>query len=403
MIFFPLRTDRRLKTTPWVNYTLIGLNVLIFLLTREDVTKATAAFQALQQGAPGTVADILNQYPIIGYYLWPGDMHVYQYFSYQFLHQDWMHLIFNMIFLYVFGNGVEDHLGKIGYIFFYLAAGIVAGLGHALMEANPVLGASGSIAGVTGAYLALFPLSNVTIAYWFLILGSFEVSSMLLILFRVGQDFVFQLLGISNVAYLAHLSGYAFGFAVGMGLLLTRLVPREPYDMLALIEQKRRRSQFKRLTRGGFQPWESGKPSSHATADIAKPGQTFSPEEQELVELRARIATAIGRGKLPEAARSYAELLKLDSGQVLSEQHQLDIANQLMAERRYDAAATAYELFLNTYKTYRERHHVQLILGLIYARYLDQKQRARDLLGTAIDHLTGDDKQLAQTVLGEIQ
>lgn len=401
MIFFPLRTDRRLKSTPWVNYTLIGLNVLIFLLTHSDVANATLGFHALQQGAAGSVDDIFNEYPVIGYYLWPSDMHLYQFLSYQFLHQDWMHLLFNMIFLYVFGNGVEDHLGKIGYIFFYLAAGVVAGLGHALIETNPVLGASGSIAGVTGAYLALFPLSNVTIAYWFLIFGSFEVSSMLLILFRVGQDFTFQILGISNVAYLAHLSGYVFGFAVGMGLLLTRLVPREPYDMLALIEQKRRRSQFKRLTKGGFQPWESGK--SAPTGDIAQPGQTFSPEEQELMDLRARIATTIGRGELPEAARQYAELLSLDSRQVLGEQHQLDIANQLMAERRYDAAATAYELFLNTYKTYRERHHIQLILGLIHARYLDQKDRARELLTNAIDHLDGDDQQLAQTVLNEIE
>src|SRR5690606_12485309 len=135
-------------------------------------------------------------------------------------------------FLWVFGNAVEDRLGRVGYLCFYLAGGVIAGLGHALMEPSPVLGASGAVAAVTGAYLVLFPLTNVTIVYFFFIIGAFEVSSMVLIFFRVVTDLVFHFLGIGDVAYMAHLAGYGFGFVIALGLLLGRMLPREPYDLL---------------------------------------------------------------------------------------------------------------------------------------------------------------------------
>jgi len=398
MIIFPTSTDRRLKRTPWVNYILIGLNVLVYLATYSDVALAHEYFYALEVALQ--TGSVIPQRPdILNFYLLPGDGSVLQYFTYQFLHSTPMHLAMNMVFLYVFGNAVEDRLGRFAYLCFYLGGGIVAGLGHGAAESNPVLGASGSVAAVTGAYLALFPLTNITLVYWFIVFGAFEVSGMILILFQVAQDILFQLGGTSGTAYLAHLAGYACGFTVGMCLLLTRVLDREPYDMLSMIQQRRRRAEFDKLTRDGRSPWASGKPG-----DPPPKGKAPEPteDEQKLMRARTPVIEAITAHDLATAADRYVKLLSDHPGQVLSQQHQLDIANQLMSEGRYEASAGAYTLFLEAYRTYHDRQQVQLILGLIFARYLDKPEQAKTLLSEALPRLDGDNLTLAKQVLSEV-
>jgi len=378
-MLFPIRTDRQLRHTPFVNVGLVVCNVVVFVLSH--------------QGS-GALKDSFT--------LDPTTPLLVQYISYQFLHANWEHLFFNMIFLYVFGNSVEDRLGKVGYLGFYLAGGVIAGLGHALLENNPVLGASGSVAAVTGAYLALFPLSNVTIFYWFFIMiGTFEVSSIVLILFQVGCDATFQLMGFGGVAYLAHLAGYAYGFGLGMGLLKLRLLPHEPFDLLSLLEQRRRRGQFRTLTRGGYQPWEAQKkgepPKQAATGEV--PG-----DENELMELRNQLTAALNSHELDRAVDLYAQLLQQQPDQVMSQQHQLDLANHLMATGQYEMAARAYELFLNAYRNYPSREQVELILGLLYIRYLDRTDRGRELLTNAIPRLHDpQQKQIAEEMIKETE
>ena len=388
-MFFPVRTDRPLKRRPWVNYGLIALNVVVFVLTDGRLQEAPYAQYVLTPGFP--------QSPELFGVALPWS---FQYISYQFLHANWMHLLGNMLFLFVFGNNVEDRMGRVGYLFFYLSGGVAAGIGHALVTMNPVIGASGSVSAVTGAFLALFPLSRVTIIYWFIIIGAFEVTGMVLILFRMGLDFVFWLTDAGgNVAYMAHLAGYGHGFVVGMGLLLVRVLSREPYDLLSLLEYRRRRRQFERLTRQGYRPWEHAGPGGGGN-DIAAPP---SAEELALMQRRSQINRAIADHDMVEAARLYEQLLHEHPGQVLGQRQQLDLANHLMAQRRHDAAAAAYELFLKHFSDYAQREQVQLILGLIYARYLPRPERARQLLEEALPRLGGSDKDLAVQVLGEVK
>lgn len=402
MIFFPVGTDRHLRATPWVNYCLIGLNVIIYLFTAGQVKTLAATLRQFAQTPPyyiPPVEDLVNHFWIFNYYLHPTSPQLHQFFTSIFLHADEWHLIGNMVFLYVFGNGVEDRLGKVGYLAFYLAGGVVAGMGHCMVSPAPVLGASGAVAAVTGMFLALFPMAIVTIVYWMIIFGSFEVSSMVLILFRVILDVLFQLLGIGGVAYTAHLAGYGFGFAVGMTLLLTRLLTREPYDMLALIEHRRRRAQFKRMAAQGYQPWELNKVSDPSSRDQAAP---LSPQQQKLRDKRAQVIRALHQHDLPAAAEHYATLLQEFPDQVMNQQQQLDLANQLMSDRQYGAAANAYELLLSKFNSYSGKAHVQLILGMIYARYLDQPQRARELLSEARKQLDPDDRAVAEKILDEL-
>jgi membrane associated rhomboid family serine protease len=394
-MFIPFRTDRRLRYTPWVNYCLITANVIIFILTRNQIQGMASERE--------TYNFLVRNYPVLNYFLDPKHLSVYQFVTSAFLHADVWHLGFNMLFLWVFGNSVEDRLGKVGYLGFYLTGAVVSGLGHALFEVNPAIGASGAVCAVTGIYLALFPMTRVTVLIWIIIIYFFEVTSLLFIGFKVALDFFFFLGGSGGVAYLAHLAGYMIGFAIGMAMLKTRLLPREPYDLLSMIEHRRRRAQFTSLSRDGYRPWEGGSSGAPADGALGGANDQTSPEQKKIMEMRAEVSSAIAGGQLDDAANRYLQLLKLDDQQVMGMQQQYELANQLMAQKQYEWAATAYERLLQFYTRFNERQQVQLILALIYTRYLNKPQRATELLDKLKDRLDQPEhKEMAQQLRSEI-
>ena len=149
-----------------------------------------------------------------------------------FLHGGWLHLLGNMLFLFVFGNNVEDRLGRLRFLAFYLGCGYVATYGFALLQAGstePLVGASGAIAGVLGAYLALFPRAKV----WSLLTFFFFLPVRLPAWLVLGSWFVLQYLyfrgaGLASggVAYGAHVVGFVVGFLLGRRLDRGEASPR---------------------------------------------------------------------------------------------------------------------------------------------------------------------------------
>ncbi|MEO8046030.1 MAG: rhomboid family intramembrane serine protease [Nitrospirota bacterium] len=146
-----------------------------------------------------------------------------------FLHGGWMHLIGNMLYLWVFGNNIEDAMGHAKYIAFYLTCGILAALSHALTDPSssiPMVGASGAISGILGAYLLLFPRAKVLVMMP--ALGATRVPAAIVL----GMWFVMQLLsgGMSigteggGVAFFAHIGGFLAGVAL-IGLFKRPDVP----------------------------------------------------------------------------------------------------------------------------------------------------------------------------------
>jgi membrane associated rhomboid family serine protease len=143
----------------------------------------------------------------------------------QFLHGGFLHIAGNMVFLWVFGDNVEDHLGHLSYLLFYLIAGIVAGLSQVLadpLSTTPGIGASGAIAGVLAAYVVLFPRASVRTL---LFLGPFITLTRISAFIMIGFWFVLQLVSAfvelagtsaasGGVAFLAHVGGFLFGLAV---------------------------------------------------------------------------------------------------------------------------------------------------------------------------------------------
>lgn len=149
-----------------------------------------------------------------------------------FLHGGWMHLIGNMAFLWVFGNNIEDAFGHLRFIAFYLLCGILAGLAHALQDPSsqvPLIGASGAISGVLGAYALLYPNARVLTLVPFVIFFVVRLRAVVVI----GIWFVFQLVnavlssGAGGIAYLAHIGGFVAGVCL-LYLFKPRAVLKAP-------------------------------------------------------------------------------------------------------------------------------------------------------------------------------
>lgn len=218
MIILPIGDDYRRRTFPFVNIALIAANAAVF---------ATYAF------APDTrVEALIGQYGMV-----PARFSWMTLFTSLFLHGGFLHLIGNMLFLWIAGDNVEDRLGHLGYLLFYACAGALAGLAHAYEQPGspiPCVGASGAISGVMAAYLVLFPF--VRIRFWGLFWFIFIVRSFVFELpavAAIGLWFVEQLLlgslaardpGLMAVAYDAHLGGFLAGIAVAGSLRLFGLV-----------------------------------------------------------------------------------------------------------------------------------------------------------------------------------
>jgi membrane associated rhomboid family serine protease len=321
---------------------------------------------------------------------------LYQFITYQFLHANWMHIAGNMLFLYIFGNNVNDKMGQVGYLAFYLAGGIFSALLYILTQGHEsqLVGASGSISAVTGAYLVLLPRSNVTIFWWFFFVGVTEVPSLYFIAGFFAYDIFLNFSSADNVAHAAHIGGTLFGFLACVCLLVFRLLPRDHFDVVSLIQRWNRRRQYREMVSSGYNPFEytQSTPAEGST----KPGPPLpNAQTQEILELRAKIADAVGAHDMDLATKLFLQLKQMDAQQVLSRQNQLDVANHLAHQQLYPQAADAYETYLRQYPKSEQIEQVELMLGLIYTRYLSQYERAKEMLTRAAGRLQHNERQSA--------
>ncbi|MHC4696470.1 MAG: rhomboid family intramembrane serine protease [Planctomycetota bacterium] len=385
-MIIPIRTEATIRQTPYVNQLLIGANLFCFLMLDERMP-----------GLGRSAATFRDQYLI----LQSNEPGFFQFFTYQFLHQDIPHLLGNMLFLWVFGNAVNGKMGQVPYLLFYLAGGVFAAWGWASVttEAGRLLGASGSIAAVTTAYLALFPRSRVTVLVWFFIIHLFQWPAMVIIGLKiiVWDNLVAPQIGDTgqNVAYTAHLAGYLFGFAGALGMLFFRALPRDQFDILALWSRWNRRRQFasamadpEAAARAQF-----GRAARVPTADSKQRAEEDQHLDQ-VSELRSRISEMLGRRDLAAGAAEYEKLVAIDPRQCLSELQQLDVAREFYRGGRFPQAAAAFDRFVESYPRSREFKDVLLLLGIVYARDLQQYETADKYLTQSLEGLHDEQRRV---------
>lgn len=383
----PIKTDLKLKKTPYANYALIVINFLVFALTYCPHTVNYGGRVMLDPLKEWASMFILNS----------AHPQIWQFVTYAFLHSSYQHIIGNMFFLYLFGSNVNDRLGNTGYTCFYFAGAIFAAIGFALLHDTAVLGASGAVAAVTGAYLVLFPRSIVTVIYWFFLIGTVEVPAIWFILLKmVIIDNVIQAKYMSSpIAYSAHLSGYAFGIISISLLLAAGLLKKSKFDIFGLFSRRKRRLSYRLALR---QIYSSGAFNTDAKLP---PGE--QKIKDDIYTLRAEISALLSRSNLHAAVDKYLDLIRLDINQILPLRQQLDIANYLMSTTHYKQASFAYEKFINGYPDYDYIEQIYLMLGILYARYLNQKEQAVKYLQMAGEKLTDPaQKQMCESELKKL-
>lgn len=220
----PLNDNNPTRTTPYVVFGLIALNVVLFFY---ELSLQGAGEQALDQFfrvwaiVPAELTDSFVGRAVNPVGEW------FTLISSQFLHGGWAHLGGNMLYLWIFGNNIEDQLGHVKFIVFYLACGALAGLAQWVFMPGsmvPTLGASGAIAGIMGAYIIRFPRAQIlTLLPLFILITTVRIPA----IFFLGWWFVQQAfygvaslganadMGAGGVAYWAHAGGFVFGVILG--------------------------------------------------------------------------------------------------------------------------------------------------------------------------------------------
>jgi len=209
----PLRSTERVHSTAFVTGTLIAINLAVFFYQ-------TALPSYAQR-------DFIETWGIV-----PDRLRVITMVTSMFLHGGWMHLLGNMLFLWVFGRNVEDLIGGARFLTFYLICGILAAIAHVVVNIwspTPTIGASGAIAGVMGAYLIKFPRARIiTLVPVIIFITTMEIPAWLLLLYWFGLQFLGTLTETSygastggGTAWLAHIGGF-----IG-GMLIIRLFPEQ--------------------------------------------------------------------------------------------------------------------------------------------------------------------------------
>ena len=211
-MFIPLYDGNPLRniSRSWVNWAFIAINIVVFVLIQQPLGVNDVAFSL---GLIPTVVNDFKDLPANA--VWVPEQATY--LTYAFLHGDWMHLIGNMLFLWVFGDNVEDAMGHVRYFCFYLLCAAAAGLLHSLLflqHEAPLVGASGAVAGVVAAYLILHPRVKV----WVLLFARIPIpiSAMWCLGFWVIYQFAMFIydqtsVAESTISWSAHLGGIIAG------------------------------------------------------------------------------------------------------------------------------------------------------------------------------------------------
>jgi membrane associated rhomboid family serine protease len=258
-VVIPVHDANPTQRTPWVTYALIAANVVVFLRTPAVASVAGDTTLAelcelrafLEQWGAVPRELIHDRTPQVvptgrtaigpqgpGCLLGPPGYDKSPPLSVltaMFLHGSWLHLLGNMLFLWIFGNNIEDRLGRVRFILFYLVCGYAAGYGFALANADssdPLIGASGAVAGVLGAYLVLYPRVRVWALVPFLLFIPLRLPAWAVLGFWFGLQAIYSagyaVAEAGTVAYLAHVLGFTTGAVLALPLRPGTVPPPEP-------------------------------------------------------------------------------------------------------------------------------------------------------------------------------
>ena len=237
-MIFPYADDQvKGGATPIFSYTFIVLNVLFFLYESSLAPETLQQFVTTWGAIPAEIAAGEDYITLL---------------SSMFLHGGWAHLLGNMLYLYIFADNIEATIGNVPFLIFYLLGGLAAHFTHIYFYPGstvPTVGASGAISAVMGAYLVMFPKSQIRFLFFFLI--RFSIPAIFFLIFWIAQQYFAGAAALEatttnadagQVAWWAHIGGFVFGVVVGFYLRLRypQPSPQPPHDTFPYRPDRRR-------------------------------------------------------------------------------------------------------------------------------------------------------------------
>lgn len=367
-----------------VNHVLIALNVLIHLGVAAVVLPGFASPHGPQIDPSfiEPLQDVIQRFGVSRGTVFGVTHELWRFVTYAFLHAGSMHLLGNMLALWVFGPSVEDRLGRVGYCIFYFLGAIAAGLAHVLSDIVPAIGASGAVAAVSGAFIVLFPRTHVKVFVMFFFIGIYEFPALWFIGAAIAMDIYSGGRGSSDVAHMAHLGGYSLGILVAALLLVTKILPREPqYDLIAIFKHRKRRSELQRIVR-----------EAEAASKVRMPGAAIL--DDATISLRSALTRAVDAHDWTAAARASDSLNAAPVGLACVDRRVLkDLGGGLFEQGHHASAALAFGALLKHYPHDPEVPHASVLLGVLLVRRLGRPQEAIALLKSALPGLSDPDER----------
>jgi len=383
--------------TPWVTRILIAANVAVFFLVSlplerkridPELWRDPEVREALEEMAklesarkPTTARDVLEEAKAYDLFVYlhgykPGKPDWTDLFYCMFLHGGFLHLLGNMLFLWIYGDNVEARLGRLGYLAGYLGTGAIGTLVFAALNRTsmiPLVGASGAISGILGFYLVWFPDNRVKVLIWFYYwMDVFHVRAVWWLLFYVLilQNILPVLAGAEGgVAYWAHIGGFAAGV---LGAFLVNLLFGKrpiPHPQVEFRKRVPRGELEQARYRGGPAP------------------------------ARDDFAQAIGSGRMQDA--SYFFRYRVVPGIEQAEPEPVFRLGQWLFENRYyHDSAEVFRFYVTRYPRGQDLDRANLALGLVLARSPGHREAARQYLLTAVD--MARDARTAETARAEL-
>lgn len=220
-MFIPLKDDQPTARKPYLTVVLITINTLVFLYSWFLGPAGFESFTYTFGFTPDFFLNLDRQFTVPQWiYLTP--------LTSMFMHGGWMHLIGNMLFLWIYGNNIEDYFGPTKFLLFYIISGLAAVALFTIFNPEsqiPLVGASGAIAGVMGAYMVLHPRAQITVLLFFFVIQFLTIPAKTVLGIWIIYQLAMSFLGASGgggVAWLAHVGGFAFGYLLLRLLLAIR-------------------------------------------------------------------------------------------------------------------------------------------------------------------------------------
>ncbi|MHC4820430.1 MAG: rhomboid family intramembrane serine protease [Planctomycetota bacterium] len=379
MLILPLGDENPASRKPYVTWAIIALNGLVFLALN------------LLRGQEGSVTEI-SQADALAYGLVPADPTPWAFLSCQFVHANLLHLVGNMWFLHIFGDNVEDKMGRLSFLGFYLLGGIVASVAFLLFGSTivsalgarggdlaevwqqvPLVGASGAIAAVTGAYIVFFPKARIRVLWWLIFVGFSSFPAILVVGMFFLKDLISAaIVGSSMLGGAAHVGGVAYAAHVGgtvMGIVVAFLL--KP-----------------RLRARGGSPWDKDTGFSKRVSEDTDSGEWSAgwdgPRTMPSKDLRDQLVGAVLDQRMELALDLYGKWKAQPRHKVLPPGVEIEIAHEIVRRGDIHGALDAYRSYLGRHPVAPDAAEAKFRLGLLHARATGEHRRAREWLLQAI-------------------